>query len=176
MKLLFIALLANLLISLVAVRQSAGREPTGLEGLEDKDCFPNAKKALNPGGGAGGLFAASLSSTFIFPTTSSAEASGTSGCKPASANNPNNTEQIRYVTTNFDNILQDISKGEGSYFEGLLFLMGCNRDVRDELNEMANSKFEFLYSSIDTNPEVFLDLLKHKINQNSNWSDACSHL
>lgn len=84
--------------------------------------------------------------------------SGTLGCDGESVVY-NDIEQKVFVSSNMDNLQQEIAQGSGDHLEALAQLKGVSETDRDAFYEVAQDNYDQMFSSDSTNYETVLAAL-----------------
>lgn len=84
-------------------------------------------------------------------------------------------EQEAFVEANFERLQSDIAAGGGPYLDALTELMGC-QGVGDAVGAMAQTRYEVLFSRVDTTPQTALYGLKGAMSTDESLARACTRL
>ncbi|MBF0359450.1 MAG: DUF3015 family protein [Oligoflexia bacterium] len=103
--------------------------------------------------------------------------SGTSGCARHSIV-MNEKMGLHFIAANYQNILQDLSQGNGEYLLGLSRTMGCSDNVSNIFSTEARSHFSEIFPIVNgqENPERSLQSLKKVIKNNQILVSNCNIL
>lgn len=144
-----------------------------------------------PAQGKGG-WGGALVSTFVASSEISSHASSEASSRGSSDSTSDSSterkrrvkdrrsEQLRYLTDNYDAIMRDAAAGGGEHLGALARLLGCTNDVRPRLfhRVMTNHHRIFAFDRGDghVNMAATLDELKRVLAEDPNLVDRCNAL
>ena len=104
---------------------------------------------------------------------------GTSGCKHdghyiIKGFGMNETDQLDYVDSNFEELTLQMAQGSGEYVDGLAYAMGCPRDVYPAFQSMIHTQYESIAGATDSTPMSVLNQAKKSVTSDPTLSKACT--
>jgi len=99
-------------------------------------------------------------------TYSAASSSGTSECKGFALYDK---QRVNYIATNFYEIQEDVSKGEGIYLDGLTIIMGCEGT---NFQIILKNDYESIFNEENSDGKQIYNVLRYKI-KNSELKNHC---
>ena len=95
-----------------------------------------------------------------------ASTSGTSECEGFVINDE---QRVHFIVTNFYEIQEDVSKGEGVYLDGLTTIMGCE-GINFKI--ILKNNYESIFNENNSDGKQIYNVLRYKIN-NSELKNHC---
>ncbi len=82
-------------------------------------------------------------------------------------------EQKVYAYNNFDNLRQDMARGEGETLTSFAFLMGCEANSVDAFGEMTQNNYEQIFTE-EATPDSLVSDVKELAKNEPELAAACS--
>lgn len=104
-----------------------------------------------------------------------AMSSGTSGCK-TSGITKSESEQTRFVASNYQNLAKQMAAGEGEDLIVLAGMLGCPNDKAGHFANLTRENYDSIFASEQTTPADVLASLKHDLSADPVLSASCSNI
>ncbi len=127
-------------------------------------------------GSAAGGAAASSNGGLLLSTASSSSTSGGLFCDWV---NIEHKQKVQFIVYNNENLIEDISKGEGDHLNALSVLYNCSLDVNKYFNEMVRESFMdngniYFDSKINyQKTQILINEIQNNINKNILLKEDC---
>ena len=127
-------------------------------------------------GTAAGGATASSGGGFLYSTALSSSTSGGLFCDWV---NIEHKQKVQFIVYNNENLIEDISKGEGDHLNALSVLYNCSLDVNKYFNEMVRESFMdngniYFDSKINyQKTQILINEIQNNINKNILLKEDC---
>lgn len=101
--------------------------------------------------------------------------SGTSNCDQNDTVQ-NEKMQEHFVATNFENISDDMARGEGQYIAAMADLMGCSSAVQVDFARVSQEKYEVLFGASSVDAKTWLGGFKSEMAKNPALAAGCGRI
>lgn len=99
---------------------------------------------------------------------------GTSRCSSSGGTVQNDQQREEFVAVNFEQLAEDMARGEGQYMATMADMMGCPAAVQADFARMSQEQYPVLFPEQEVDAKTWLRGLKTEIGKHPTLAHQCA--